>query len=343
MYKKKAKLLHPDKSKLKNKELREKNFRILQECYIYIKKKLGGKGEEFSFDTFRKSEIVPEKTRVMKDEELSKFNQDFMNSRATHPGDFGYNHKRMEKIEEYGDFDYKPTNIFGKKKFDPNEFNKMFEHNKQQGGGKDMQLVNKTTDGFYAYNSGGCDLQAATVSTYNGLMLVGDNLGESGVGYHGSNFGDCNMSFNGQQNPTETLQEFNERIKNESSENSKLSTEKIKKDEWKKLMNERLKENEKMTRDVGSGASSKAGFRKANEEFENKKRKELKDEIAQHKKMIMDYQNVYPSNLIEDAKNNRLEMSNDTFGENFNETLTFDENVKLRMSAFLLKNKGGNP
>ena len=207
MYKLKAKLLHPDKSKLKNKELRDKNFRILQESFEYIKHthnefndNRNSNLKQFDNERFKNSsfENANKNTKTKSNKDMNSFNDNFEKNKVKRPEDFGYSSNRLENLDEYNEFNYKPTDIFGGKHFDPSDFNKMFEYNKKTLNEDDDyngKLVHKTTDGFYAYNSGGCENQVASISNYNGLMLVGDNLGESGVGYSSSNFGDFKQSF----------------------------------------------------------------------------------------------------------------------------------------------------
>jgi curved DNA-binding protein CbpA len=309
MYKRKAKLLHPDKSKLKNKEMRDKNFRILQECFEYIKTKHFNEvgeieGRQLKNNNFGKNFVKKNKNSD------SSFNKEFEKSRTKRPEDFGYSSNRIQTLDEYNDFNYKPTDVFDGKRFNPNDFNKMFEYNKNMSEEyEDSQLVQKTTDGFYAYNSGGCDSQVAAVSNYNGLMLVGDNYGESGVGYSGSNFGDFKQSFKSAHNPVETI----EKIGNLKLDKEEEDTGKINKNDWKKRIKERVAENDNINRHVlGAGASSKAAFRNENEKFEKKKKDELIKEIELNKRMVLEYSHMFNENLIEDAKNGNLEVSKDT-------------------------------
>ena len=348
MYKKKAKLLHPDKSKLRDKTLREKAFRMLQESYNYIKATFNeNKLSSNPFDNNRfkhnskryfeenKGDTKSKDTKDTKD--TKDFNTHFENSRGTRPGDFGYKTTRIQNLNEYNDFNYTPKNIFEEKQFDSNEFNKMFEYNKKDLNENNSELVHQTTDGFYAYNSGGCDDSVASVSNYNGLMVVGDNYGESGVGYNGTQFGDFKSSFNGNINPEETITEFNSRIKQGKQKDEKVIG-KINKSDFKKLLNEKIRENEKINK-VRANNSSKANFRKENDDFEKRKSLKLKQEIEKDKKMVLEFKGMFNDRLIEDAQNNRLDMSDDTFGDNFNEKLSLEENVSRRVNNFLEYNK----
>ena len=79
----------------------------------------------------------------------------------------------------------------------------MFEYQKQveeSEQNNEIGLIHKTTDGFYGYNT--ADIKdCALVSSFNGLLITGDDLGESGVGYWSNNYGDYRQSYKSAKNP----------------------------------------------------------------------------------------------------------------------------------------------
>ena len=108
--------------------------------------------------------------------------------------------------EDYDNLKVDLVNLFGKKKFSNKQFNKIFEWNKYKNSEKDQfetskQLIHKTTDGFSSYNSGVIENNCSLVSSYNGLMIAGDDLGERGIGYWGNNYSDYSIVHKGVRNP----------------------------------------------------------------------------------------------------------------------------------------------
>jgi hypothetical protein len=85
----------------------------------------------------------------------------------------------------------------------------MFEYNRRnedQDKITSKALIHKTTDGFSGYNSGDFGT-SALVSSFNGLLITGDDLGERGVGYWGANYSDYKYSYKrGTKNPDRRIQ-----------------------------------------------------------------------------------------------------------------------------------------
>jgi hypothetical protein len=203
-FRNKVKRYHPDKyTDIEKKKKYEKYFKILTESYQYIKRK-----REQSKGLIRKQENDNEIKKNMTKDELDEFNQTF---KKDDPNAYGYgeNYKRMQDIKDYEKLEVNIFNQFNSKKFSNEKFNEIFDHNK---GSEDdeydkrisMSLVHKTTDGFCGYNSsdfGNCGL----VSSFNGLMITGDNFGERGVGYWGSGYSDYKYSYKGAKNPNSKI------------------------------------------------------------------------------------------------------------------------------------------
>lgn len=230
LFRKKVKKYHPDKYTDKNdKKKYECYFKILVSSFEYIKQKRKDKKSIHLIDKSKyKHEVKPKSC------DIDSFNKDFDNSKSKKdPNDYGYgeNYTRLEKVEEYENLKVDLVNLFGKKKFSNKQFNKIFEWNKYKNLEKDQletskQLIHKTTDGFSSYNSGVIDNNCSLVSSYNGLMIAGDDLGERGIGYWGNNYSDYSIVHKGVRNPVKkpkiprkfSIDEYIEKSKNNTSE-----------------------------------------------------------------------------------------------------------------------------
>ena len=215
-FREKVKKYHPDKYTDKEKKRKyEQYFKILSESYRYIQDRKSN-----SSDLRNNYKEKNKKTQnEEKNKKTKKTHKDFeeLNEKCdkkiknTNPNDFGYgdNYKRIGQIEDYEKENLKICKQFGKKKFSLNEFNKMFEYNRRnedQDKITSKALIHKTTDGFSGYNSGDFG-NSALVSSFNGLLITGDDLGERGVGYWGSNYSDYKYSYKrGTKNPDRRIQ-----------------------------------------------------------------------------------------------------------------------------------------
>lgn len=208
-FRQKVKKYHPDKytDPLK-KQKYEKYFKILSESYEYIKNK---RQDSFSRNKSKKinSKKSSDETILMKKEKLDDFNKTF--EKTIDPNYFGYgeDYTRMERVEDYEDIDIKLCNQFENKKFTTKEFNRLFEYNKNtQDDDKDKiitkSMIHKTTDGFFGYNTSDIT-NCALVSTFNGLLVTGDDFGEGGVGYWGNNYSDYKFSYKTSKNPNSKI------------------------------------------------------------------------------------------------------------------------------------------
>jgi curved DNA-binding protein CbpA len=202
-FRKRVKKYHPDKYKNDvDKKKYECYFKILVASFEYIKEKRTSKKSIHLIDKSKyKHEVKPKSCNI------DSFNKDFDNIKRD-PNDYGYgeNYTRLENIKEYDNLKVDLVNLFGKKKFSNKQFNKIFEWNKYKNLENDQsentkQLIHKTTDGFSCYNSGIIDNSCSLVSSYNGLMIAGDDLGERGIGYWGNNYSDYSIVHKGAKNP----------------------------------------------------------------------------------------------------------------------------------------------
>lgn len=211
-FREKVKKYHPDKYTDKEKKRKyEQYFKILSESYRYIQEKRNSNGDlrkdykKNDEDKITKNKKTPKKTKTHKDfQELNERHDEKIKN--MNPNDFGYgeDYKRIDKIEDYEKENINICKQFGKKNFSLSEFNRMFEYNRRNEDGDNITskaLIHKTTDGFSGYNS--ADLgNSALVSSFNGLLITGDDLGESGIGYWGSNYSDYKFSYKrGTKNP----------------------------------------------------------------------------------------------------------------------------------------------
>jgi len=201
-YREKVKRYHPDKYiDTEKKKKYEKYFKILSESYQYIKKK---REQSKGVIRYKKnSKDDKQQTKVMTNDDLKEFNQTFKKEDPNSHG-YGDNYDRLTKMEDYDNLEIDICNQFTDKKFSNDDFNDIFEYNKKKDEDYDKviekSLIHKTTDGFSGYNSsdfGNC----ALVSSFNGLMITGDMLGENGVGYWGSDYSDYKYSYKGVKNP----------------------------------------------------------------------------------------------------------------------------------------------
>lgn len=302
IFRQKARLLHPDKLTISEKKdinivnERTKHFKILVECYDYIisktKELLLNENKILNFDT---------NNNTQNDISIDKFNNDFMKTRNDHPNDYGYSVERIKKEEDYDKFDYKPNQLFNTKNFNPLDFNKAFEYQKSQWENESIigGLIHKTSDDFYGYNT--ADLNGiAIVNSYNGILITGDNFGQTGLGYSDGNYSDYKQTFNTAKNP-ETLKipkDFNINV------DKKLSKSESNK-ELKHLHELRNIKNSTTT------GSSKINFKLEEENLLKKQKETIKKKEENDKEFIKQFKNLYKDkNLIETALNGKLIKDN---------------------------------
>jgi curved DNA-binding protein CbpA len=295
----KVKKYHPDKYTDKDKKAKyESYFKILTESFEYIKSKRNDKNN-IQIQRKRKESKTSKSKPIKSKDDLDNFNKEYIEKTSNDPNSFGYgeNYKKIENIEEYDNFESNYINQFGKQKFSNEKFNKIFEYNRnlfEKETNKDFEnkVIHKTTDGFKSYNSnviGNC----AIVSSYNGLLITGDNFGERGVGYWGDNYSDYKMSYTSVKNPGKKVivpKDFN------------------------------------VPKDVDSGVSSKKLENYTSiykeytytprESFENEKRTlykktydDLIEQEASDKDMVLKYIKQYDNETINQALNNNLDKS----------------------------------
>ena len=326
-YKKRARKVHPDKIRgtFEEKEDAARQFKLVTDAYETIvssHKRVNtvGMGLKQQF-TEQFSEPVEQTNFACAD--LDKFNRDFSGKRANNPNDFGYgNYDRLGqgkseddfkgRIAEYTSFQHTPTKVLPNE-FDPREFNRLFEFNNDKvETSLERGLIYQTSDGFTPFNCGGDNL--AAVSSYNGLMVSGDNFGESNKGYDTGMFADYKHSHNSAKNPEskQTPSSYKTQMEEFANKNSNVSIERQIKErelEFERLLN----------------IKHQKSYAQQNEEFELRKSQTLKQKIESDTKFIEQYQTQYPTEVYQAARQGQLEMSSD-YIQNVDTSKTIEEN-----------------
>ena len=224
---------------------------------------------------------------------IDEFNRKFEEKREKEndPNEFGYGeygkdlHARTEK-EEYDPDDIdKPTCMFGEnEQFDINKFNQAFEHFNEPKSFMSTELEPVGSNTNLEQTMG------ASVSTYSGLMIVGDESIGSGA-----NYTDYKSGFTGISNPVEF-----ESV--DYSRNMNKDTGKINKNDFAKRLQEMQNERESFTKEL----DNKDKLNKV--EFENKliqeqrnNDKHIIESIENNKDYVKKFANQYPEHLIQAA------------------------------------------
>jgi curved DNA-binding protein CbpA len=317
-YRKKAKILHPDKMSIQDRMdpkkvlKRSKQFKILVDCFEYI----SNVKQSYHNTQFKNQEInvrlyddLPQQSFDNSDQ-LKSFNKKFTEKLQKGPNDFGYKTDRIAALDDdgknFGDLirersqeNFKPNQLFDKKSFNPDNFNKAFEYQQQQFENpiNDQLVIHKTSDGFNGYNSATLD-NCANVSNFNGVMLVGDSFGQSGIGYNEGNYSDYKQTFTGAQNPDKL-----DIPKDFKAKGSKVLP--LTKAEIETQMRLRKSNIE------STGSGSKADFSNEEKKFLEKQQREMKEKSIQDKQFILEYQHLFDPQTIQDALNGGLITSAD--------------------------------
>lgn len=310
-FKKKAKMWHPDKiSKQDAKDpIKVQNikhhFKVLVESYEYIINKM--RSTTGHLNSKREHITVPKNENIIakpidNSDELNSFNSEFNKLRVNNPTDFGYSAERIKDISEYENFEYKPYKLnFGtSNNFNNDEFNKAFEYQQElYKNNTELEIYHKTTDGFNAYN--GSELGGnASVSSYNGIMIVGDTYGQSGIGYYDSSYSDYKKTFEAPKNPDKMLN-----IPSEFKQSNKIVKPLTEKESKRQLELNILNRN--IT--VNTTGKDKQAFKMQEQMLINKQNQDMKNKLENDKKVILEYQNLFTDkNLIESALSGNLSV-----------------------------------
>lgn len=309
-FRKKAKMWHPDKIKTTDPEKIHKaqlHFKVLVESYEYIinkKRSVNHNKKREHVEVANNTQLTPK--RIDNSDELDLFNKEFDKLHIKSPNDFGYEvDPRLQDTKEYDNFDYKPHQLFNPKQFNRADFNKMFEYQQQVHGNSNLEVgvYHKTTDGFNGYNGG--DLgSAASVSSYNGIMIVGDTFGQNGLGYYDTNYSDYKKSFETAKNPINNINV----PENFEAKTGKKITPLSKQESQRQIELQMQHRNMSMSKEN----FSKQNFKMQEQMLLKKQELELKQKIEKDKQMILQFQDMYgDKSLIQAALDNRLVTSAD--------------------------------
>jgi curved DNA-binding protein CbpA len=295
VFRKKVKKYHPDKtSDKKDKKKYEYYFNIILECYGYIKEKRKSTQKLKKRSGGGSSSISSKnKTKTLTKEELDEFNKGF--EKKCNIESRKGKEKRLQKIDEYINEEPVIEKQFSKKKFSNKDFNAVFDHNKNlhEQDVSSNALIYRTNDGFFGYNAsdvGNC----AMVSSYNGLLVSGDTIGEMGKGYWSNNYSDYNQSFgNAIKNPK-----------------GKLNMEKVYKENKKHTLEPKVKTT------FNEYQKSYNTFKYTVQDTYNKEQDKLFKRTFDHllekekwdQQVVMKYKDQYEPEVIEQALNGELEM-----------------------------------
>ena len=198
-YRKKARRYHPDRAPKEKIRDYTRKFKIVKASYEYILK--------------RRTDRLTRKIKTHFDpSELPNTRESRNDSHESHdhidPNTFGYGtEERLSRIEDYENLDIKITHQFKHRKFNQKQFNRIFDYvnaQNEQDNKHEVAIIHKTTDGFVGYNTADTK-NCALVSSFKGLLITGDDLGESGIGYDGENFGDYRKSYTRHKNPEKLI------------------------------------------------------------------------------------------------------------------------------------------
>lgn len=244
----------------------------------------------------KRESISKQKLKTLTKEELDEFNKGFEQKCDIKHKE---KQKRLQKIDDYKNQDvtqYNITNQFSKKKFSNKDFNAVFDYNKHlnQNDVSSNALIYRTNDGFFGYNAsdvGNC----AMVSSYNGLLVSGDTIGEMGKGYWSNDYSDYNQSFgNAIKNPK-----------------GKLNMEKIYKENKKNIVEPKVKTT------FNEYQKSYNTFKYTVQDTYNKEQDKLFKRTFDHllekekwdQQVVMKYKDQYEPEVIEQALNGELEVT----------------------------------
>lgn len=295
VFRKKVKKYHPDKvDDKKDKKKYEYYFKIILECYGYIKEK---RKNSQKLKKKEASSLSKQKLKTLTKEELDEFNRGF--EKKCNIQNKKEKEKRLQKIDDYINEDvtqYVIEKKNSKKKFSNKDFNAIFDYNKNlhQKDISSNALIYRTNDGFFGYNAsdvGNC----AMVSSYNGLIVSGDMIGDMGKGYWSNNYSDYNQSFeNAITNPK-----------------GKLDMTKIYKENKKNVIEPKVKTT------FNEYQKSYNTFKYTVQDTYNKEQDKLFKRTFDHllekekwdQQVVMKYKNQYDQDVIEQALNGELETT----------------------------------
>jgi hypothetical protein len=129
-------------------------------------------------------------------------------------------------------------------------------------------------------------------------MVVGDNFGQSGLGYNEGNYSDYKQTFNSAKNPNKL--DIPDDFKGSSSKVTPLSKAEIE----KQL---RLRQSSHPSNSGGS----RSDFNSQEQILIERQKQEMRNKAEQDRQFILQYQNLFDPQTIQDALNGGLITSAD--------------------------------
>lgn len=338
-FKKRIRKVHPDKiqGSQEDKDNAALQFKLFMDAYETIQSKFSkpktvgvGLRQQFKQEQEKNKKDVTQVNFNQGD--VDKFNKEYTEKRPNQPNDFGYGdynrlgHGKSDddwkgRMNEYNSYSHTPVQVLNPESFSSQDFNKLFEYNNESMvNNEERGLVHKTTDGFSAFNSGGDNI--ASVSSFNGLMITGDNFGQ-GVGYDTRTFADYKQSHNGAQNPDKGTVPVDYRTKMDKYTQDDSPLER------------RIKERElEFTRLLSTKHDKSYG--EQNREFELLQSQNLQNKIENDTKFIEQFSTMYSPELVEQARRGTLKTSTDYINSS-DPLKSIDENYTQQQAKYKLQ------
>jgi DnaJ domain len=210
----------------------------------------------------------------------------------------GYgDYDRYSNVKDYKNDTINIVNPFGRKKYSPKKFHRLFEyikanHERDENADNSVALIHRSTDGFYGHNAG--DLgNCALVSSFNGLMITSDHLGKEGIGYYGANYSDYKQSYDKAPNPDKTINIPSNFSYSHKKQNTAGCT------------NVPLWEHQ----DDQDNPNEQINLSKETENLHKRAVKMLKEQAEKDKQRVLEYQHMYDRSTFQQALDGELETS----------------------------------
>ncbi len=342
-YKNKARALHPDRNR--GNEEKEAQFKLVTLAFEILSDP--GKRSEYdesfapTHNEMRSSarsemqDVDQSKSRYGFGQqfEQNKFNTEFEKRRTRDPNDRGYGESmtdrlnndgvrvkyklekgkngRMVKVPVIGRQDAikDPTRLFEQGQFDPRTFNQLFDHYKKQASNETAILEKSDVEPV------GFSLMSGTnytnISTYNGAMIVGDDLDDfsKGFGTTGLDYTDYEKGFSGfGKNPNKVDHDLISTLNSSEYIDRDAS---ISEGEFNKLMADMRSDRSKsLVQEISSDNNRKTAFVEAERRLLEQRAAEIKKQKKTQKRIVLKYKDQFPQHLLDDLGVNRNSRTN---------------------------------
>lgn len=313
-YKDKAILYHPDRPGNRGDKDKAKYFKMVCTSYEVLSDPTKRQQYNTNYSATHmnmkkgsKSTVKQQKqnkVNINKDNfNVNKFNAEFEKNRAKDPNDIGYGdnmqpHLTKDQISADGsmrrdDVDA-PKRLFNDKAFNREEFNKVFEYQKQQEDGGLVERHEGEPMAF-ALNSG---TAYTDIAVYNGAMIIGHDTDDfsSIDNNNGLDYTDYQRGYSGAYNPS-----FNKKKLGKISREQQYTEDTaMSPDELKRKYNERMAG---MDLDLGiSEGDRKQNFFLEEQKYMKQKELEMEQEQNKHKDIVFKYKDQFPQHLLNDLQ-----------------------------------------